>query len=405
MMQHSHAVRDIIAGTGGRPLQNCSCGIMISCLVSLMKDAIKGRDMPQKTMLLMKGNEALAEAAIQAGCRFYAGYPITPQNEIPEYLSRRMPEVNGVFIQAESEIASMNMVYGASAAGVRAMTSSSGPGISLMQEAISFLAGAELPAVIVNIQRGGPGLGNIAASQGDYFQAVKGGGHGDYQCMVFAPFNVQEMWDLTMRAFDKADEYRIPVIVLGDGVVGQMMEPFHPTPYKLTRLPEKDWVLNGCRGREPRVIRTLFMEPGELEGRNRMLLKKYAVIRRKEVMFASSHTDDAEVVVVAFGIAARIALSAVKELRREGRKAGLFRPVTVFPFPEKQISGLAGSRRRFLVVEMNAGQMVEDVRRAVNGKSEVLFYGRPGGAVFNPEELYRKIKAAFPRAVRPKKSA
>jgi len=359
--------------------------------------------MAKRKMLLKKGNEALAEAAIQAGCRFYAGYPITPQNEIPEYMSRRMPEVNGVFIQAESEIASINMVYGASAAGVRAMTSSSGPGISLKQETISFLAGAELPSVIVNIQRGGPGLGNITASQGDYFQAVKGGGHGDYKCMVFSPFNVQEMWDLTMRAFDKADEYRIPVIILGDGVVGQMMEPFHPTKYVRPHLPEKDWILNGCRGRKPRVIRTLFMAPGELERRNLDLQKKYVLIRKKEVMCNAYDIEDAEVVVVAFGIAARIALSAVKELRREGRKAGLFRPVTLFPFPEKQIADIADRRKRFLVIEMNAGQMVEDVRLAVNGKSDVLFYGRPGGAVFNPEELYRKIKAAFPRTARTKK--
>jgi 2-oxoglutarate ferredoxin oxidoreductase subunit alpha len=356
--------------------------------------------MAKKEMLLKKGNEALAEAAIQAGCRFYAGYPITPQNEIPEYMSRRMPEVNGVFIQAESEIASINMVYGASAAGVRAMTSSSGPGISLKQEAISFLAATELPAVIVNIQRGGPGLGTIAASQADYFQAVKGGGHGDYKCIVYSPFNVQEMWDLTLRAFDKADEYRMPVILLGDGVVGQMMEPFHPTRYARPRLPEKDWILDGCKGREPRVIRSLFMRNGELEERNLLLQKKYALIKKKEVLYDSYDMQGAELVVVAFGIAARIALSAVKKLRQEGKKVGLFRPVTLFPFPEKQLAGLAGGKRRFLVVEMNAGQMVEDVRLAVNGKSEVLFYGRPGGAVFTPEELCRKINAAYLKIVR-----
>ena len=260
----------------------------------------------------MKGNEALAEAAIQAGCRFYAGYPITPQNEIPEYMAKRMPEVNGIFIQAESEIASANMIFGASAAGVRAMTSSSSPGISLKQEAISFLAGAELPAVIVNVQRGGPGLGNITASQGDYFQAVKGGGHGDYRCIVYSPFNLQEMWDITMKAFDKADEYRIPVIILSDGVAGQMMEPFHPTKYVRPELPEKDWILEGCKGRKPRVIRTLFMGPGELEERNNLLQKKYGVIKKKEVMFDDYYIDDAELVVAAFGIAARIALSAVR---------------------------------------------------------------------------------------------
>src|SRR3990172_1872890 len=276
--------------------------------------------MAKRKMLLRKGNIALAEAAIQAGCRFYAGYPITPQNEIPEYLSKRMPEVNGVFIQAESELASINMVYGASAAGLRAMTSSSGPGISLMQEAVSFLAGAELPAVIVNIQRGGPGLGNITGSQADYFQAVKGGGHGDYKCMVYSPFNVQEMWDITVRAFDKADEYRLPVVLLGDGVVGKMMEPFHPTAYKQPDLPQKDWILNGCRGRSPRVIRSLCMGAGELEQRNNSLINKYGIIKKKEVMFDVADTEDASLVVVAFGIAARIALSAVKELSAEGRK-------------------------------------------------------------------------------------
>ncbi len=353
--------------------------------------------MAKRKMLLSKGNEALAEAAIQAGCRFYAGYPITPQNEIPEYLSKRMPEVNGIFIQAESEIAAINMIYGASAAGVRAMTSSSSPGMSLKQETISFLAAAELPAVIVNIQRGGPGLGNIAASQADYFQAVKGGGHGDYKCIVYSPCNVQEMWDLTMRAFDKADEYRMPAIILGDGVVGQMMEPFHPTRHVQNGLPEKDWILNGCKERNPRVVRTLFLDPGELEKRNLSLLKKNALIGKKEVMFDTFDTKDAELVVVAFGIAARIALSAVKKLRREGKKVGLFRPVTLFPFPEKQLSGIAASIKRFLVIEMNAGQMVEDVRLAANGKTEVLFYGRPGGAVFCPDELYRKIKTAYSR--------
>ena len=345
----------------------------------------------------MKGNEALAEAAVQAGCRFYAGYPITPQNEIPEYLSRRMPEVKGVFIQAESEIAAVNMVYGAAAAGARAMTSSSSPGISLKQEAISFLAGAELPAVIVNIQRGGPGLGNITASQADYFQAVKGGGHGDYHCLVFSPFNLQEMWNLTLRAFDKADQYRTPVMILGDGVVGQMMEPFYPTKYKRPKLPRKNWVLDGAKGRKPRVIRSLCMGPGELERKNLVLQKKYELMKKHEVMFDEYETQDARFIIVAFGIGARIALSAVKELRREGKKIGLFRPITLFPFPEKQIAALTGKGRRFMVVEMNAGQMVEDVRLAVNGKADVLFYGRPGGVVFTPEELYSKIKAAYGR--------
>ncbi len=345
----------------------------------------------------MRGNEAIAEAAIRAGCRFYAGYPITPQNEIPEYMARRMPEADGVFIQAESEIASINMVYGASAAGVRAMTSSSSPGISLMQETISFLAGAELPDVIVNIQRGGPGLGNITASQGDYYQAVKGGGHGDYRCIVFSPFNVQEMWDLTMRAFDKADEYRTPVFILSDGVIGQMMEPFRQTRYVRPRLPKKNWALNGCKDRAPRVIRSLCMGQGELERKNNELSDKYELMKKREVMFDEYDVEDAELVVVAFGVAARIALSSIRDLRKEGRKVGLFRPVTLFPFPEKRISELAGGVRRLMVVEMNSGQMADDVRLAVNGKCDVAFYGRAGGAVFTPEELHKKIRSGFMR--------
>jgi 2-oxoglutarate ferredoxin oxidoreductase subunit alpha len=349
--------------------------------------------------ILMKGNKAIAEAAIQAECRFYAGYPITPQNEIPEYMSWRMPEAGGTFIQAESELSAINMVFGASACGARAMTSSSSPGISLKQEGISFLAGAELPAVIVNMQRGGPGLGNISASQADYFQAVKGGGHGDYRLLVYAPYNLQELWDLTMLAFDKSDEYRNPVMILGDGILGQMMEPFVPTPYAKPELPEKTWALTGCKGRKPNVIKSLFMGEGELEQRNYMLQAKYQKMKDKEIKFQSYDTDDAELIVVAFGIAARIAMAAVRRLRNEGHeighrighKIGLFRPITLFPFPEKQISDLSDKNRRFIVVELNAGQMVEDVRLAVNGRSEVLFYGRPGGAIITPEELYERL--------------
>jgi 2-oxoglutarate ferredoxin oxidoreductase subunit alpha len=341
--------------------------------------------------VLMKGNETIAEAAIQACCRFYAGYPITPQNEIPEYMARRMPEVGGVFIQAESELAAINIVYGASAAGARAMTSSSSPGISLKQECISYLAGSELPAVIVNIQRGGPGLGNISGSQADYFQAVKGGGHGDYRLLVYAPYNLQELWDLTMLAFDKAEEYRNPVMILGDGILGQMMEPFYTTPYIRPELPEKDWVLDGCKDREPRVIKSLYMGEGELEMKNNLLQKKYRKMKDKEVKFEGYFTEESEVLVVAFGIAARIALSSVRKLRHEGLKIGLFRPITLFPFPEKELSILAGEDRRFLTIEMNAGQMVEDVRLAVNGRSDVLFYGRPGGSIMTPEEVQKKI--------------
>jgi len=344
-----------------------------------------------KNKILMRGNEVIAEAAVQAFCRFYAGYPITPQNEIPEYMSRRMPQVGGTFIQAESELAAINMVYGASAAGMRAMTSSSSPGISLKQEAISFLAGAELPAVIVNMQRGGPGLGNISASQSDYFQAVKGGGHGDYRMLVYAPYSLQELWDLTMLAFDKADEYRNPVMILGDGIIGQMMEPFYPTPYVSSALPEKNWVLDGCKDREPRVIKSLYMGDGELEMRNDLLQEKYRMMKRKDVKFESYYAEDSEVVVVSFGVVARIALSPVMKLRRKGYKVGLFRPVTLFPFPEEELLMLSGENRKFITIEMNAGQMVEDVRLSVNGRSEVLFYGRPGGSIITPEEVEQQI--------------
>jgi 2-oxoglutarate ferredoxin oxidoreductase subunit alpha len=343
--------------------------------------------------VFMKGNEVIAEAAIQAGCRFYAGYPITPQNEIPEYLSHRMEEVGGVFIQAESELAAINMVYGASACGARAMTSSSSPGISLKQETISFLAGAELPAVIVNMERGGPGLGNISGSQADYFQAVKGGGHGDYKLLVYAPYTLQELWDLTMLVFDKADEYRTPAMILADGILGQMMEPFQPTPYRKPDLPEKTWALTGCRGRQPRVIKSLYMGDGELEMRNIMLQQKYRLMKEKEVKYESFLTEDADLIVVAFGIAARISLSAIRKLRNDGFRVGLFRPVTLFPFPEKELFSLSGKRRTFLTIELNAGQMVEDVRLSVNGRSEVHFYGRPGGAIMTPEEVQEKIQS------------
>lgn len=346
--------------------------------------------MPEK--VFMKGNEVIAEAAIQAGCRFYAGYPITPQNEIPEYMSWRMPEVGGVFIQAESELAAINMVYGASACGARAMTSSSSPGISLKQEGISYLAGSELPSVIVNVQRGGPGLGNISGSQADYFQAVKGGGHGDYKLPVYAPYNLQELWELTMLAFDKADEYRNPVMILGDGILGQMMEPLMLNTYIKPHLPEKTWALTGCLGRKPNVIKSLYMGEGELEIRNNLLQDKYRRIKEREVKYHTLYTDDADLIVVAFGSAARIALSAIQRLRHEGVKVGLFRPITLFPFPEREIFSLAGKARQFLTIELNAGQMVEDVRLSVNGRSEVFFYGRPGGAIVTPEEVQEKIQ-------------
>lgn len=338
--------------------------------------------------VLMKGNEAVAEAAVQAGLKFYAGYPITPQNEIPEYLSKRLPEVGGVFIQAESEIAAINMVYGAAACGVRAMTSSSSPGISLKQEAISYLAGAELPAVIVNMMRGGPGLGNISGSQADYFQAVKGGGHGDYRLLIYAPFSVQELWDYTILAFEKADELRTPVMILGDGVIAQMMEPVVQRVPELKFFDKSSWALTGAKGRPSRFIRTLLMAEGELEKHNWKLQKKYNEWKEKEVRYETYFIDDAQIVVVAFGSAARITLSAIRKFRQEGIKIGLLRPITLFPFPEKAIKELAEDVEQFIVVEFNAGQMVEDVKLAVNGMAQVRFYGRPGGSIITAEDVY-----------------
>src|SRR5512135_2147326 len=344
--------------------------------------------------VLMKGNEVLAEAAIQAGCKFYAGYPITPQNEIPEYMSRKLPDRGGTFIQAESEVAAINMIFGASACGARAMTSSSSPGISLKQEGISFLAGSELPAVIVNMQRGGPGLGNISASQADYFQAVKGGGHGDYRLLVYAPANLQEMADLTVKAFDKADEYRNPVLILGDGILGQMMEPVE-LPEIRSVQQDKPWALTGAKGRPGRVIRSLFMLPGEdgmLERQNYKLKAKYDRMQEREVMCEMVLVDDAELVLVAYGTAARIAKTALQIVRAEGIKAGLIRPITLFPFPDRVIAHAAERVERILVVEMNLGQMVEDVRLAVNGKADVSFFGRPGGAVISVEDVVDALR-------------
>jgi 2-oxoglutarate ferredoxin oxidoreductase subunit alpha len=335
----------------------------------------------------MQGNVALAEAAIQAGCRFYAGYPITPQNEIPEYMSKRMPEVGGIFIQAESELAAINMVYGAAACGVRVMTTSSSPGISLMQEGISFLATAELPSVIVNVQRGGPGLGNIAASQGDYFQAVKGGGHGDYRVLVYAPYTVQEIWDLTGLAFDRADRYRTPVMILTDAILGQMSEPLKKRRFRIVQY-DKSWSFQDRRPQKgPVVIKTLHTGEGQLEALNNRLQQKYNLMAKKETRFEAKYTEDAELIVVAFGTSARIALSVVKRLRDAGYKIGLFRPITLYPFPSEAIHNTAGMGKRFLTLELNLGQMVEDVRLAVGGRSEVFFYGRPGGGLFSPMEI------------------
>ncbi len=341
---------------------------------------------------LYKGNEAVAEAAVRAGCRAYFGYPITPQNEIPEYMSVRMPEVGGAFLQAESEISAANMVYGAAGAGARAMTSSSSPGISLKQEAISYLACAEVPCVIVNMMRAGPGLGGILPGQGDYFQAVKGGGHGDYHMIVLAPSTVQEAADLTYRAFDLADEFRCPAMILGDGMLGQRIESAELPPMRsLGSLPEKPWATSGHT--TPRIINSLLIDPAELEARTDALFERYERLKR-EAAAEKLLTDDAEVVIAAFGSVGRIAKTAVELLRAEGIKAGLLRPVTLFPFPSDDFSDLAASNtvRYFHCFELNRGQMTEDVRLAVNGKKDVFFHGRTGGNVLSAEDIARAVR-------------
>lgn len=345
--------------------------------------------------VLMKGNEALCESAIIAGCRYYFGYPITPQNEVPAYMSRRLPEVGGVFLQAESELAAINMVWGASCAGKRVMTSSSSPGISLMQEGISYLAGAELPAVIVNMVRGGPGLGNIAAAQSDYFQATRGGGHGDYYTIVLAPASVQELANIMIDAFDLADIYRNPVIVLGDGVLGQMMEPLVLPKPSNREIPDKgEWIIDGAKGRKPRVIKSLRLNPQPaLEEHVLELKEKYDRIRANEVRYEEYMLEDAEIIIVAFGTASRVARSVINRMREEGVRVGLFRPITLWPFPYDRLGAYAdkGDVKLFIDVEMNLGQMIEDVRLSVNGKKDVLFYGRTGGMIPEENELIQKI--------------
>lgn len=342
--------------------------------------------------ILMCGNEALAEAAILAGCDAYFGYPITPQNEITAYMSRRMPEEGRVFVQSESELAAINMVFGAVATGKRTMTSSSSPGISLMQEGISYLAGAELPSVVVNVMRGGPGLGNIAPSQGDYFQATRGGGHGDYRTIVLAPSSVQEMVDCMQLAFDLADQYRMTVMVLADGILGQMMEPVVLEKKASRKLPPKDWALTGADGRKQNIVRSLWLGEGVLEELNYKLRAKYEKIEKNEVLCEQYKVDDADIVVVAYGVAARIVSGAVNKAREQGIKVGWIRPITLWPFPSEQIYKAAREFRIFLTVEMSMGQMVEDVKLAVSGKAPVLFYGRPGGGILTVDEVLDKIK-------------
>ncbi|MFH1076029.1 MAG: 3-methyl-2-oxobutanoate dehydrogenase subunit VorB [Pseudomonadota bacterium] len=342
---------------------------------------------------LLNGCHVIAEAAIRSGCRFYAGYPITPQNELPEYMASSFSDMEGAtFIQAESELAAINMVMGASMTGMRAMTTSSSPGISLMQEGISYMAGMELPAVIVNVMRGGPGLGNIAPSQSDYFQATRGGGHGDYRTIVLAPHSGQEMVSLTINAFDLADRYRTPVIILCDGMMGQLMEPvIFPAPINPSDIPKKNWILDGANGREQRSIISLFLGPDALEAHNMRLAEKYKQISDNECKSEPYLLDDADIFIVAFGTAARIARGAVDQARQKGIRAGLFRPVTLWPFPEKKLQYVSRSAKAILVFELNNGQMIEDVRLSVGDMCSISFYGRPGGSVPNPEDIEELI--------------
>jgi len=348
---------------------------------------------PRGRRILMRGNEAIAQGAIDGGCRAFFGYPITPQNQIPDYFALHMPAAGGVFLQAESEVAAINMVYGAAAAGVRAMTASSSPGISLKQEGISYLAEAELPCVIVNIMRGGSGLGNIAPSQSDYFQAVKGGGHGDYRTLVFAAWSVQELYDLTREAFEVADRYRSPVLVLGDAVLGQMMEPV-VLPERVVdpaALPRKPWATDGAKGRRRNIINSLYINPPDLEQVNLRLQARYEAAAR-EVCWEGEHLEGAELAIVAYGTAARVATTAIAQARAKGIRVGLFRPISLFPFPTPQIAELATRVKQMLVVELSLGQMVEDVRLAVEGRCPVQLYGRTGGVVATPAEVLAEVE-------------
>ena len=343
--------------------------------------------------VLMKGNEALAEAALRAGCRFFFGYPITPQTELAAYMSKRMPKVGGTYLQAESEVAAVNMVYGAAAAGARVMTSSSSPGISLKGEGISYMAGADLPGVIINVQRGGPGLGGIQPSQADYWQATRALGHGDFHVVVYAPSTVQEMADYAYGAFDVADKYRTPVMILADGMLGQMMEPVElPDPLDPADLPEKPWATSGHgHERAHNVVNSLYLTADALERLNVERYERYALIERDEQRAETFMTDDADIVAVAFGASARVARSAVVAAREQGIKAGLVRPITLWPFPVDAIEATVPSAKAYLSVEMSMGQMVDDVRLAVAGRRPVDFYGRTGGVIPTPAEVLGKL--------------
>ena len=344
--------------------------------------------------ILMKGNEAIAEAAIRAGCRHYFGYPITPQTEIAAYMAKKMPKIGGVFLQAESEIASINMVYGAAAAGMRVMTSSSSPGISLKTEGLSYIAGSDVPALVVNVQRGGPGLGGIQPSQSDYFQATKGGGHGDYRMIVLAPASVQEMASLTIKGFDLADKYLMTSMILADGTIGQMMEPIvfedtEPTVY------EKPWALTGTECKRPHnIVNSLYLKPDQLEKKNFERYEKYKLIEETEAMWEEYMMDDAEYCVVAFGIASRVAKNAVVAARNEGIKVGLIRPITLWPFPTAALRKAADKVKSFISVELNMGQMIEDIRLATESKRPVYLCNRTGGMIPSPEEVLVAIQKA-----------
>ena len=344
--------------------------------------------------VLMKGNEALAEAAIIAGCRHYFGYPITPQTEVAAYMAKRMPKIGGTFLQAESEIAAINMVYGVSSTGHRVMTSSSSPGISLKGEGLSYLAGSDLPALVINVQRGGPGLGGIQPSQADYFQATKGGAHGDFHMIVLAPASVQEMADLTVKGFELADKYRMTSMILADGTMGQMMEPVS-LEYDIKPAPEKPWATTGTKmQREHNIVNSLSLVPEELEKFNIERYKRYDEVEKNEVMYEEYMMDDAEICIAAFGIAARVSKNAITEARRQGIKAGMIRPITLWPFPKAPFKKAAQSVKQFISVELSMGQMIEDVRLATECRVPVTLCNRVGGMIPSPEMVLEDIKEA-----------
>jgi 2-oxoglutarate ferredoxin oxidoreductase subunit alpha len=350
--------------------------------------------------ILMKGNEAMAEAAIQAGCDAYFGYPITPQAELLEWMARRMPELGRVFVQAESELAAVNMALGAAATGARVLVSSSSPGISLMAEGMSYLAGSELPMVLIDVMRGGPGLGSIGPSQSDYFQATKGHGHGDYRVPVLAPSSIAEAVELTADAFEIAERYRTPVMILADGVMGQAMEPVVPV-YRMPVRTPGGWELSGADGRPPRVVRSLHLRPEDLETHNRRLQAKFATISEREVRWAGEELDDAEIVIVAYGTSARVARTAIERARDRGLRAGLFRPISLWPFPATDLARIVRDARAVVVVEMSAGQMVEDVRLSIEGRAPIFFHGRMGGMVPTPGEVVDELRRVWARTETP----